>query len=618
MKNSLGGRIALAACGTAALVIVLLTALVGVSAQRILAQIADAEYDLLLSRYDELIRTQVQTAVSLIDHYYERAQTGEIGLDQARVSAADALRELRYGEEGYFWVDTVDGVNVVLLGRDVEGSNRLEARDVKGGSFIRDIIDAGSAPGGGYTDYWFPRAEGGEAFPKRGYSLLYQPFGWVVGTGNYIDDIEVVVTELRQANQQRLRLALIVLVFVALGSIALSTVATTTLGRRLTRPLGNVSSALSEISKGAANLTQRLSVASSDEVGTVARSFDEFVASLQTMIGDIKTSTGTLGTLGGDLAANTTETAAAVNQITANIESLKQRVQDQGTQVDTTAASVEQLTRNIDSLNELLTQEAQTIQAITTTLGAMLDSADTMLASAGDTQDQIESLRHKIEAGNASAEEMAGAVEQMSARSLRLQEANEFIVGIAAQTNLLAMNAAIEAAHAGEAGRGFSVVAEEIRKLADQASEQSGRIAQEIRAMDEDIGVGVDRTSHTKELLVQINATVDAVKVAFASLGQEVQTNGDQGRRIRDSLGELTEIATALHTGASEMSRANEQILGVVTNLNEATVLMSESMDEIVVGTREINSSVTSISEISNTNREMIGEIVDRVALFET
>ncbi len=616
--KSLGNRIAVVAGISAAAIIVVLALVISITVRNTFTTFENLQSEYLRSDYDLLIRTQVDTAISLLDYHHSRYLSGAVSLDEARREAADVLRELRYGEEGYFWADTVDGVNVVLLGRDTEGTNRLNDRDEKGFEFIRAIVDAGSQPGGGYTDYWFPRSSGGEPEPKRGYSLLYEPFGWVVGTGNYIDDIVREVEALREANLVRFRRLLVTLATVAVVCISLFIGLIVALSRRLTRPLGVVSTALTEIAKGAGNLTQRLRVTSSDEVGAVARSFDEFVASLQRMIGDIKGATGTLGELGNDLASNMDETAAAVNEITANIESLKRQVHTQGEQVDVTASSVEELTRNIEALNDQVSREVATIDSTTRTIGTMLTGVERMLGSAGTTREQLETLQTKTDDGNRAAEEMGSAVAQMAERSKHLQEANSFVVGIASQTNLLAMNAAIEAAHAGESGRGFSVVAEEIRKLADQASAQSKRIAEEIRGMEHDIEVSVAVSDEARRLFGEIHGTVSQVDGVFSQLAGEVQDHGEAGRTIRDALGELTDIASAVHTGADEMSRANEQILRVVAGLNEATVQMRSSMDEIVTGTREINSSVHSINEISGTNREMILDIGGLVDRFDT
>jgi methyl-accepting chemotaxis protein len=134
---------------------------------------------------DMLIKAEVETAISMLQGIYDRQQAGELTLDQAKALGADLLRGLSYGADGYFWADTVEGVNVVLYGRtDVEGRNRLEDKDEKGTYYIKELIQAAQA-GGGYVEYWFTKKGGTVAQPKRSYTLLFEPFGWEVGTGYY-------------------------------------------------------------------------------------------------------------------------------------------------------------------------------------------------------------------------------------------------------------------------------------------------------------------------------------------------------------------------------------------------------------------------------------------------
>ncbi|MDD5073033.1 MAG: cache domain-containing protein [Candidatus Omnitrophica bacterium] len=140
-------------------------------------------------KQDAVIKNATQQAVSMLQAVYDRAQKDNMTLDQAKEAGANLLRSLRYGDDGkgYFWADTVAGVNVVLYGdKKVEGKNRLDA-NINGVNYIREIITRGKQPGGGYTDYWFPKPGSSEPSKKRGYSLLFRPFGWVVGTGYYPD-----------------------------------------------------------------------------------------------------------------------------------------------------------------------------------------------------------------------------------------------------------------------------------------------------------------------------------------------------------------------------------------------------------------------------------------------
>ncbi len=146
---------------------------------------AQPETSETISAQDLLIKSEVETAVSILQALYTKHQQGEMTLEQAKKLGADLLRELRYGDEGYFWADTTEGVNVVLYGRkDVEGRNRLEDKDQQGTYVTKEFLAKAKA-GGGYGEYWFPMR--GETTPqlKRSYVLLFKPFGWVVGSGYY-------------------------------------------------------------------------------------------------------------------------------------------------------------------------------------------------------------------------------------------------------------------------------------------------------------------------------------------------------------------------------------------------------------------------------------------------
>ncbi len=138
-----------------------------------------------ISAHDLLIKSEVETAVSMLQAIFTMHQHGEMTLGQAKKLGAVLLRELRYGDEGYFWADTTEGVNVVLYGRkDVEGKNRLEAKDRNGAYFIKEFLALATA-GGGYAEYWFPKRGKTTPQPKRSYVLLFKPFGWVIGSGYY-------------------------------------------------------------------------------------------------------------------------------------------------------------------------------------------------------------------------------------------------------------------------------------------------------------------------------------------------------------------------------------------------------------------------------------------------
>jgi PAS domain S-box-containing protein len=180
----------------------------------------------LLDDYDFMIKGQVQSACSLLAAINSRVAKGELSAREAKKQGADLIRTLRFQKEGYFWVDTLNGINVVLLGQSVEGTSRIDLQDIQGTFFIREIIAQGRKEGGGYTEYWFPKAGGGTPLHKRSYSLEFGPWGWIVGTGNYIDDIDTIMAghqNILQQNvmstTQRITVSAILLALANLGGI---------------------------------------------------------------------------------------------------------------------------------------------------------------------------------------------------------------------------------------------------------------------------------------------------------------------------------------------------------------------------------------------------------------
>ncbi|MFA6505370.1 MAG: cache domain-containing protein, partial [Treponemataceae bacterium] len=186
--------------------------------------------------FDRSIRGEVETAVSMLDRVASLRTEGAITSDQAGLIAQKLLRDIRYNTSDYFWADTQDGTNVVLLGRDAEGKNRIAAVDVKGFKYVQAFVENG-AKGGGFTDYWFPKASGGDPFPKRGYSLLSKPWGWIVGTGVYIDTVTATVAEKRQAALDRLSAALATVILFALVAAIAAAAVSVSVGTKIARPL---------------------------------------------------------------------------------------------------------------------------------------------------------------------------------------------------------------------------------------------------------------------------------------------------------------------------------------------------------------------------------------------
>jgi diguanylate cyclase (GGDEF)-like protein/PAS domain S-box-containing protein len=204
----------------------------------------------IYKNYDTNIKGQVDNVVSLLDGVYGKYESGKITLEESKKLAADLVRNLKYNVDGYFWIDTIDGLNVVLLGTKTEGTNRYNFRDVRGVPVVKNFLDLALEHGEGYQNYWFPKANQTEPLMKRGYVKLYKPLNWVVGTGNYIDDIQKLITDKREELNSNFRNKVIaisvIFTFVVICTIALVFL----IARNITMPLKKTIDLANMISNG--------------------------------------------------------------------------------------------------------------------------------------------------------------------------------------------------------------------------------------------------------------------------------------------------------------------------------------------------------------------------------
>lgn len=224
--------------------------------------------------YDELIKSEVESMVTLIEPINKRIKEGSLSEKEGKKLAADIIREVRYGKEGYFWVDTLEGVNVVLLGKeDVEGTDRTGLTDVNGFKIVEDFVRIGnSAEGCGYSDYWFPKAGETEPSQKRAYIQTYAPFGWMIGTGNYVDNIDEMLAENRKRSDEQLHQMIFTLLAIIAAFVVLCIVIMLIFAKRLSKDIANVNYSLSELSKYNLNYKDKKDYSKrKDEIGDIFR-----------------------------------------------------------------------------------------------------------------------------------------------------------------------------------------------------------------------------------------------------------------------------------------------------------------------------------------------------------
>ncbi|MCR4580001.1 MAG: HAMP domain-containing protein [Treponema sp.] len=384
----------------------------------------------------------------------------------------------------------------------------------------------------------------------------------------------------------------------------------------IVKPLKTVSHSINEIASGNADLTKRIEIKSKDEVGSVVEGFNNFTEKLQNILTNIKTSQENLETVGSAMDSSTQDTSASITEIIANIGSVHNQIENQSQSVSQTASAVNQIASNIASLEHLIENQAHGVVAASSAVEEMMGNIDSVNRSVDKMAKSFDKLLVDSQNGSAKQEDVSNKIEQIVTESEMLSEANQVISNIAEQTNLLAMNAAIEAAHAGDAGKGFSVVADEIRKLSETSTAQSKTIGNQLSSIRESIAQVVNASSESNKAFISVSSEIKETDeiVRLIKAAMEEQTVGSQ--QINQALHDMNDSTTEVRTASHEMSEGNKQILDEVKNLQDSTLVMKQSMDEMSVGAERINLTGTGLQEISSKLKESINQISDEVKLF--
>ncbi len=385
---------------------------------------------------------------------------------------------------------------------------------------------------------------------------------------------------------------------------------------QLLKPLAMVNRAVETIAQGNADLTQRIKIRSHDEVGHVASSFNLFTEKLQGIVASLKSSSAVLKDSGASLQNAMLESTSSVTEIIASLESVGRQITNQAASVTETSGTMTEITSNISSLERMIEGQFACVNEASAAVEQMMGNIASVDIS---VEKMAESFRYLMEAtqnGIAKQDDVNVKIRQIESQSQMLQTANEAISNIAAQTNLLAMNAAIEAAHAGEAGKGFSVVADEIRKLSETSSHQSKTIG--------------DQLSNIKDSIASVVQASIASRDAFSSVTDRIEATDQLVQQIKGAMAEQTvgskQIGQALHTmndsssevrGASaEMTIGSKAILDEMGILQEEALIMKSSMVEMSAGAKKINETTQTLREVVRRVDDVIDRIQNDVGQF--
>ncbi|MBQ8679400.1 MAG: cache domain-containing protein [Treponema sp.] len=457
------------------------------------------------------------------------------------------------------------------------------------------------------------RYEGENVINGKKYFSVYTPVrdksGDISGMLFIAKSVDVITNVMRQI--------IVIIIPIIIGMVILLVIVSMIFLRILLKPLNGVKVTLNDISSGDADLTKRIDLKSQDEIGDVVKGFNKFAEKLQAIIGDVKYSKDELLEAGENLSGATQDTASSITEIIANIESMKHQIDAQNQSVSQTAGAVNEIASNIESLERMIESQSSGVTQASAAVEQMIGNISSVNGSMEKMAGSFNELRANSQTGISKQKAVNDRITEIEAQSQMLQEANVAIASIASQTNLLAMNAAIEAAHAGEAGKGFAVVADEIRKLSETSTAQSKTIGDQLNNIKDSINSVVSASGESAVAFEAVSRKLEETDALVMQIRAAMEEQNEGSQQITEALHNMNDSTVEVRNASSEMEEGNQMILKEVQQLQNAAMAMSQSMEEMSVGARKINETGAALSEVSNQINESIGKIGEQVDQFK-
>ena len=515
---------------------------------------------------------------------------------------SNTIDTIKVGKTGGCFILSQSGVNIANKNRDlvenqfnVLETGKTDESFADAAAVIEDILKSHATEIRYYTSMGTRDIVSAAVMKTTGWNVIIE-----APVKEFLDTINV----LRNG-------VIIAALFILLAAL----VTVSVFSRKLVKPIQNSIPVLQKIAHG--DFTVHLPVTGNNEITDMAEYFNETIEKIGTSIKQVSFNSTDMETIGEELASNMTETASAVHQISANIDGVKQQALTQAASVTETAATIEEIIRTIKQLNSSIENQAASVAESSSAVEQMVSNIASITQTLDKTNAVIKNLASATADGKETVTAAGSVTQRIAEESGGLLEASSVIQHIASQTNLLAMNAAIEAAHAGEAGKGFAVVADEIRKLAEESSTQGKTITETLKVLSGEIETLSASAKSAEDKFNTIFSLSEQVKTMSQNLMDAMSEQENGSKEVLTAIRDINAVTSQVNDGSVEMLRGGENVAQEMQKLDKLTRIITDSMNEMASGAVQISNAVTEVNEISQKNKHSIENLADEVSKFK-
>lgn len=538
--------------------------------------------------YNDEIKSQVQSALSVLQSEYDKYQAGEKTEEEAKEDAKEIVRAMRYRDDqsGYFWIDDTDYILVMHpILAEQEGDNRFELKDQNGIMIIQEIMKVcQSADKGGYNEFYFTKSDGVTVAPKIAYSGIFEPWGWIISTGNYVDEMNVEKVEMKKVLDKGYNSVLLRTEVVFVVVIVLALFVAYIFGKRIVAPLKKIQGFAEKMSEG--NLTTSVDVKQKNEIGQTADALRIAQDNMRGLLQGITQVSNGVGSALGSFDKAFNNMKESISQVSIAVDSIAENVTRQ-------ASSTDEANDNVGIMGDKINHTGAEVTSLDDNAGEMSRISEKSMKTLGELIRVNNKTRESISAMAKQTEDTHKSVEQIHMAANLINEISD-------QTSLLALNASIEAARAGEAGRGFAVVADEIAKLANQSADSVEEISKTVEELQDNATKSVDVMKEINEAVdVQVESLTETQRI-MEKLHQElgncfnsVHTIDSMTQEIERQRSNVTESLTVLNKLAQDNAAVSEETAAMSAELakvvDDSSLIVSDLEGKVEVLIENVN-----------------------------